>query len=246
MLPHTIRLDSTGLDVARWRARIGLPAGDIFDAQTDKWTRDWQRDHGLKDDGTVGPATWSTALGMPKMTSALRTVLEPAEAMRVLRDAFLTTIGVIPAPSTLAILGAQSALETAKWKSMWCWNFGNIRGQYHGQWTSFRAGENLPDGSEVILQPGPANRFRAYTTAALGAENYIEFLAIAGHPPNPNRYQAAWDAALDGDVVQFVRGLKAGGYFTAGEARYLSAEQGLFAFTERLAEHLEEVSAHAA
>jgi len=244
MLPHTILLGSQEPDVERWRQVLALPPSNDFDQQVDKWTRDWQRDHGLKDDGVVGPATWGAALGLPKITPAKRTVLEPLDAVSTLRDAFLTVIGVLPAPETLAILAAQSALETAKWKSMWNDNFGNIRGQYHGQWTSFRAGENLPDGSEVILQPGPANRFRAYPSAALGAENYLEFLAIAGHPPNPNRYAAAWRGALDGDVIAFVRGLKAGGYFTANEARYLKAEQSLFAFTEALAEHLEEVSIH--
>jgi hypothetical protein len=57
----TIRLGSSGEPVARWRAFLGLPAGDRFDEPTATATRAWQSAHGLVADGIVGPKTWGAA-----------------------------------------------------------------------------------------------------------------------------------------------------------------------------------------
>lgn len=170
---------------------------------------------------------------MTPMTPAVRTVVTPQQAIDCLVEAHLTVMGEEPPGKLLEILCAQSALETAQWKAMWCYNWGNIRGQYHGAWTSFRAGE-IEGGREVILQPGPENMFRAYPGASFGAEDFISFLGIASHPPEPNRYQAAWDAAVAGDVEGYCAGLRAGGYFTANPHAYLHALHSEEAFLEQV------------
>lgn len=46
-----------GPRVAQMRARLGLPAGEDFDAELDDLLRDFQRHHGLNDDGVAGADT---------------------------------------------------------------------------------------------------------------------------------------------------------------------------------------------
>lgn len=170
---------------------------------------------------------------MTPMTPAVRTVITPEQAIQALVDAHEAVIGGEPPGPLLEILVAHSALETAQWKAMWCNNWGNIRGSWRGLWTSFRAGE-IEGGHEVILDPGPDNMFRAYPDIASGAEDFVSFLGIASHPPEPNRYQAAWDAACRGDVEGYCAGLRAGGYFTASPHAYLVALHSEETFLEKL------------
>jgi len=164
-----------------------------------------------------------------------RTPLVPADAMDSIADAYESVCGgEIPA-RLLLTLTAQSALETARWTSMWCWNFGNIRGSGDAGWTSFQAGEII-DGKSVTLPPGVDNKFAAYSDRLAGARGFVSFLCTASHPPAPNRFQGAIDAALRGDLAGYVHGLKAGGYFTAEEGTYFRAEQSCESWLERLPE----------
>jgi N-acetyl-anhydromuramyl-L-alanine amidase AmpD len=48
-------------DVAMWQLFVGIKADRAFDTQTQEHTRAWQKSHGLKDDGVVGPATLAKA-----------------------------------------------------------------------------------------------------------------------------------------------------------------------------------------
>lgn len=164
-----------------------------------------------------------------------RTVISPADAMDAIADAYEAVVGgEIPARLLLA-LTAQSALETARWRSMWNFNFGNIRGEGDAGWTSFEAGE-IVDGKEVILPPGVDNKFAAYSGRLAGARAFVGFLCTASHPPAPNRFQGAIDAAMRGDLAGYVHGLKAGGYFTANEGTYFHAEQSCESWLESLPE----------
>jgi hypothetical protein len=163
---------------------------------------------------------------MAAMIPARRTVLSRAEAARAIRDAFARVFGEAPSPETLAILVAQSALETGHWRSMWCWNFGNIRGSFRGAWTSFRAGE-IVDGREIFLEAGPANKFRAYASAAEGAEDFVRFLGTATRPGQSNRYASAWAAALRGDAMTFALELGRAGYYTASREKYAATVRAL-------------------
>lgn len=164
-----------------------------------------------------------------------QTILSPADAMDSIADAYEAVIGGEIPTRLLLALTAQSALETARWRSMWNWNFGNIRGTGDAGWTSFQAGEII-NGKEVILQPGAGNKFAAYSDRLAGARGLVNFLCVASHPPAPNRFQSAIDAAMRGDLIGYVRGLKAGGYFTANEGTYFHAEQSCEAWLEQLPE----------
>ena len=156
------------------------------------------------------------------------TPLTAKEAVDALAEAFKDVTGARPTPRSLAILVAQTALETGRWKSMHHYNFGNIRGAHQGRWTSFRAGEIGPDGKEYFLEPGPGNKFRAYPGPVEGAQDFIRFLAVDTTGSGSNRYDRAWQAALDGNPRAFVRELKRARYFTADEQRYYDAVKSLY------------------
>ena len=149
----------------------------------------------------------------------VKTQLSPADALDALADAHNSMVGGEPTNVLLAVLATHTALETAFWQSMWNYNFGNIRGTYVGQWTSFKAGEII-DGKEVILDPGPMNKFRAYPDKVEGAKDYISLL---------NRlYPFAWQSACEGNIRRFTLDLHEGGYFTANPTVYLKAMIGDF------------------
>jgi peptidoglycan hydrolase-like protein with peptidoglycan-binding domain len=57
----TIRQGSKGEAVKAWQNVIGTNANGVFDSSTVATTKSWQRTHGLKDDGIVGPKTWAAS-----------------------------------------------------------------------------------------------------------------------------------------------------------------------------------------
>jgi hypothetical protein len=60
---QTIKLGSSGEDVEKWQAIIGVVTDGKFGPHTKAETEEWQKDHGLVADGIVGPATWAKAQG---------------------------------------------------------------------------------------------------------------------------------------------------------------------------------------
>lgn len=146
------------------------------------------------------------------------TPMTALESLLAFREAFSKEVGRTPSNSTLAILVAQSALETGRWKSMHCFNFGNIRPpkNWTGDYCQFRCNEQITPGKWVWFDPPAAgSNFVAFEDAASGAAFYMHMLA--------SRWPEAWTAALSGNATAFVRGLKERGYFTANEAPYLAA-----------------------
>lgn len=163
-----------------------------------------------------------------------RTRCTAGDVIAALSEAYESTVGGEIPGGLLLCLAAQSALETGRWAQMFNWNLGNIRGVGStGEWTSFSASEII-DGKEVHFDPGPNNRFASCPDLLTGAKFCVAFLCVASHPPTPNRYQAAVDAAARGDVHGFVAGLRAGGYFTANPGRYLTAEEAQVTYLEEL------------
>jgi hypothetical protein len=155
-------------------------------------------------------------------------------------DAALTA--ALPKGSSIAVRAlalAKTALETGRWKKIWCFNYGNVKAgdTYQGMFTSFACGEELaagscwfePDGTTKNLTKGtvtkpvaydvppghPQTRFRAYANAFDGAFEYVDFV-------NSGRYAQAWLSLLAGDAAGYVHNLKLKGYFTAVEAPYLA------------------------
>ena len=170
------------------------------------------------------------------------TPLTLIEAARALCAAYRSVFSDELSRSALCCLLAQTALETGQWHAIHCYNWGNVKagGSWLGDVCMFHCGEII-DGNEVFFDPPhPQTHFRAYPSAAAGAEAYVRFLGTASHPPKPNRYQAAWDAAMAGDIESFVDELSTARYFTASVDRYRAEAVTLYQqFQRELPENIE-------
>jgi hypothetical protein len=146
------------------------------------------------------------------------TPLTAGEVARAFQYAFTRLIGHPPKPRTLAILMAQSALESGRWKSLHCFNLTNIKASttYEGLYCLYRCNEIINGKVEWFDPPHPQCRFRAFESLEDASLDYLTFLQRP-------RYKPAWEQALAGDPVAFVAALKRGGFFTANEEPYRKA-----------------------
>lgn len=147
------------------------------------------------------------------------TQLTPAEVCRAFMRAFFGVTTSMPSSETLALLMAQSALESGRWKSLHCFNFTNIKASdtYVGFACFYRCNEIINGKVEWFDPPHPQCRFRAFKSIDGGALDYLTFLSTR------KRYATAWARALQGDPVAFVSALKSAGFFTANEEPYRKA-----------------------
>lgn len=157
--------------------------------------------------------------------------LEQGEAVYALREAWKNIHGEYPEDKSLALLWAQSALETGRWKDIKNNNFGNIKKVHNlygrqddgHMFTMFATGENLWNSKlqrteyKWFEPPHIQTHFRAYDSITAGAEDYINLLRTR------NNFKAAWKQVLIGDPAAFSKALKAGMYYTADEATYTRA-----------------------
>lgn len=215
----TLTLGSKGSDVERWQHILGLPITGLFDGELQCATIDWQIEQGLEADGIVGPASWAKAEAVGNMAGMIPNQITPVtddDLVKALAQAYKEVTGRGATKAQLGLMVAQVALETGgtgkgALHSIHNYNLGNIRGEYQGNWTSFRAGE-IKDGKEVFLDPGAANKFRAYPSLADGAKDYVRMLQS-----RPN-----WWAGLQtGTTEGFAKGLSSfPAYFTANPITY--------------------------
>lgn len=189
------------------------------------------------------------------MTADTLTRLTLPEASVACIQAYERVFGKPPSRSLLVFLLAQSALETGRWKAMHCWNAGNIRGRGPGgAWTSIEGASEVVGGREVWFRGGVwrdklgavvtdltglshDNAFAAYKDPVDGFEGLIRFLCVASHPPKPNRYAPAVEAAERGDVAAYCHLLKhppsgQPGYYTADEELYRRGVQAQVVWVE--------------
>ena len=145
------------------------------------------------------------------------TVLSRSEIRRALDGAHQSLRGEPMSEKLLDVLTAQVSHETGHGASMYNFNFGGIKGTSPEGTTAKLRTREVFDGREVSIKDG----FRAYSSAAAGATDYILLLE--------RRFPNAIEAAKGGDVDGFVRGLKAGRYFTADEGLYAKAVRGIVA-----------------
>lgn len=144
----------------------------------------------------------------------------------------------------LLTLAAQSILETGWFRSMHCFNFGNVKARPGGaySWTFFTCNEILsvaqataavakssPDaparissytnqGDAIVwFSPKhPACCFRAFDSAEEGAADHLALL-------NGPRYEPAWSYVDAADVVGFAKCLARLGYYTADPNTYAAS-----------------------
>jgi hypothetical protein len=147
--------------------------------------------------------------------------LSGSAAAEALKQAWTRRFGAPPKPQTLAVLTAQWAHETGCGASMFNFNFGGIKGTSpEGLFVSQKTREGYGENERTIT-----DRFRAYTTAARGADDYLALLSRS--------FPAALAAAERGDPAEFVRGLRARGYFTGDPGAY---ERSVSALSRRALE----------
>ena len=162
------------------------------------------------------------------------TVLSEGEAVYSLKEAWFKLYGSYPSNDSLALLYAQTALETGRWKSMHCNNWGNIKRASDEDYCMFRCNEIINGHIVWFDPPNKATWFRAYPTAVDGAYDYLRFLS------QKSRYQGAWQAIQHGNPTEFAHALKEAGYYTASEALYT---KGVVSLTNEFKKRSEELLA---
>lgn len=138
------------------------------------------------------------------------TKLTPADALVALREGWSTVFGYPPTAQALTMLKAQWAHETANGTKMLNYNFGGLKGRSpEGATVQAMTSEGEGENARRVSQ-----YFRAYSTAAAGAADFIHLLG--------RKYPDAIMAARAGQPEAYVAALRAGGYFTGSPSQYLS------------------------
>ena len=149
---------------------------------------------------------------------------EAAKGMRAALDAYQDVGAGRVRDDVLALALAKTALETGRWRSIHCNNWGNIKcgEETPGGFTCYRCNEVIggkvewfePGTGGYSVPPGhPQTRFRAYPNLWAGAYAYVDFVSTG-------RYAEAWRRLHTGDSDALVHALKVAGYFTADEREY--------------------------
>jgi hypothetical protein len=152
--------------------------------------------------------------------------LTESQAAIALYEAWKMIYGVVPTVDQLALLWAQSALETARWKEINNNNFGNIKKKHAPNddghnFTMVATGEYIWNNSlkksiwKWFTPPDPETHFRSYSTVTDGAKDYISLLN------KKTRYAKVWAVIMrGGSPAEFSHELAVAGYYTAKEELY--------------------------
>jgi hypothetical protein len=161
-------------------------------------------------------------MGATMIVEARKTPITPLDVARALRAAWLRLFEVVPADQQIAVLLAQSALETGRWKSCYCWNLGNIKpgSKWSGDCYQIRLNEVIDGKVRWFDPPHPQTNMRAYSSLFDAAADYLWMLR--------RRFSSSWTPVLNGDPVAFSQALKRQGYYTADEPPYTKAVKSLF------------------
>lgn len=151
--------------------------------------------------------------------SLVSDLLTPCTGQRfaqVLRVRLGALMGTPPTDRHVAVLWAQSMLESGRLKSMHRFNPGNIKASQSWEflYCQYRCNEIIDKVVRWFDPPHPQCNFRAFLDLETGLDDYLAFLAR----------RQSWEAAKAGDPAQFVHVLKvADHYFTADEEPYRRA-----------------------
>ncbi|MDB4993784.1 MAG: hypothetical protein JWM74_1216, partial [Myxococcaceae bacterium] len=175
----------------------------------------------------------------------LRTAVTATALHEALRGLLFGVFGDEPSHNCVAVLVAQSAFETNRWRACMNWNLGGIKSDgsaLHAYYTTTEVVRRAVAEKEIAAHPTtvelaaddghenvtvrvhpdhPWCRFRAYRSLEQSAAGFVGLLA------NP-RYRPALDAARDEDPERFVRLLKVGQYFTGDVESYVRNVCDLF------------------
>lgn len=167
---------------------------------------------------------------LAKLVTDLLTPCAPLAYVHAIRGGLETITGKTPLNGQVAVLTAQSALESGRWRSMHRFNPGNIKASagYEFLYCQYRCNEVIGGNTEWFDPPHPQTNFRAFMDLDTGVLDYLRFLS------GRVRYAGPWAAATKGDPAAFVHALKISGYFTASEGPYLKGVVSLFGEYMRL------------
>ena len=186
---------------------------------------------------------------MSKELPVVKTEATIQDVIRAFAYAWLQLFNEIPKKESICILLAQSALETGRWKSMHCWNFGNIKSVANDgrDYCYFACNEELdPNYAKKVVansnglakitgytvkgkaivwlyRPHPGCKFRAFDTIEEGAIDHLSFIRY-----RYGKKAGVWDAVLKGDVVSYCQALSKNGYFTADVGGYTKSVSSIF------------------
>lgn len=187
--------------------------------------------------------------------SPSRTVVTPGTLRVALKDAF-GAAGVPLDERALDVLVAFSAQETARWRSCWNYNLGNVKAddKWPGSYTCLTnvweilngvkrwfsptgetAGKSgAPVGPRYTNPPGhPQTRFRAYASLAEGVDGFVAKMV--------GKYRPALDVlTAGGSSDAFVAALKRAYYFTGDLAGY---QNSVRSFLREFSDEKEDVRA---
>jgi hypothetical protein len=172
---------------------------------------------------------------MPTLIPDRLTPISEEDAIRAFADGWSVALRADPSPRQLAIIVAHVILENAAgFTALHWWNFGNVKAsaKYPGNYCTYRCNEVIAGQVRWFDPPHPATWFRAYGSAAEGAEAHVRFLAEDSDGDGKNYYAPAWARLLAGDADGFVRTLSRLGYFTGPVDAYARAVMSIAARIE--------------
>ncbi len=162
--------------------------------------------------------------------------------------------GDTPSRESLAVLLAQSALETGHWKTSYCYNLGNAKAgpSWTGDYCFYHADEIVSparaaqafaermqrtdgvSGHNVELTPLGSGQTQVTLYPDHSWCRFRAFTALDAGAEDylgllRRRFERAWPAVVAGNPEQFVRTLHELGYFTASVERYLPPVMKLYA-----------------
>lgn len=181
---------------------------------------------------------------------ATRTPVTPEDLGRALALAWLKLWGQMPGRKSIDLLLAQSAHETARWRSCMNWCLGNAKatarwdGDYCERPCNELLGKALAEDAVSRAGKRPDGTPDAVVTGSVATEMIVWF-----YPPNPasrfrafdtleagaldylsilaDRFSGAWGDVVAGEPTRFAQSLRALKYYTAPVETYAAALRSL-------------------
>lgn len=163
----------------------------------------------------------------PLFVDAVKTPLTDAQAAYYLKLAFKEVTGDEPSLDSLAIIWAQTTLETGHFRSCYNGNVGNIKKLPNQKYTSFKCSEIINGKEEFFVPYHPQTFFAAWDDPLGGMVAYIQFLKRP-------RYKDAYAQLVAGNAIKYSAALKVAGYFTADLIGYT---KGVVSLSEQFKNH---------
>lgn len=182
----------------------------------------------------------------------VKTALTLDEAIRAFAGGWKIVLGSEPKPRAVAILVAQSALETGNWHSMHCYNFGNVRPSKDAsaddlfceyqcdEWLGLAEAQRIvraagqrtdgKPGKDAVIASTKGDRARVVFYPSAAGSRFRAFRTAAEGAAQQveflstrDRYRAAWHWCYSELPGLFVNALATAGYFTGDPHAYRTA-----------------------